>query len=75
MAGGIVAPVRRPLVEGHKTYHQITEDLCSPTERTPTRAWVIAFIAAVSLLAYGLFCICWTIWMGTGTWNLNRTIG
>ncbi|MBK9717981.1 MAG: hypothetical protein IPO85_10810 [Saprospiraceae bacterium] len=49
--------------------------MCSPTERTPTRAWVVAFIAAVSLLAYGLFCICWTIWMGTGTWNLNRTIG
>jgi hypothetical protein len=57
MAGGIVAPVRRPLVEGHKTYHQITEDLCSPTERTPTRAWVIAFIAAVSLLAYGLYFV------------------
>lgn len=55
MAGGYVAPVRRPLVEGNKTYHQITEDLCSPTERTPSRAWVIAFLISVTVLAYGLF--------------------
>ena len=75
MSGGFVAPVRRPLVEGHKTYHQITEDLCSPTERTPSKAWVIAFIIAASTLAFGLFCICWTIWMGIGSWNVNRTIG
>ena len=75
MSGGFVAPVRRPLVEGHKTYHQIPEDLCSPTERTPSKAWVIAFIIAASTLAFGLFCICWTIWMGIGSWNVNRTIG
>jgi molybdopterin-containing oxidoreductase family membrane subunit len=75
MSGGIVAPVRKPLIEGHKTYHQITEDLCSPTERTPSRAWIIAFIVASSTLAFGVFCILWTIWMGIGSWNLNRTIG
>jgi len=71
----VVSPVRRPLIEGNKTYHQITEDLCTPTERTPSRAWVIAFIIAVATMAYGFFCIGWTIWMGTGSWNLNRTIG
>lgn len=75
MSGGIVAPVRRPLVEGHKTYHQITEDLCAPTERTPSKAWILAFIVSVSVLAFGVFCILWTIWMGIGSWNLNRTIG
>ena len=62
----VVSPVRRPLIEGNKTYHQITEDLCSPTERTPSRAWVIAFIIAVATMAYGFFCIGWTIWMGIG---------
>ncbi|MCC6754418.1 MAG: polysulfide reductase NrfD [Saprospiraceae bacterium] len=75
MSGGIVAPVRRPLVEGQKTYHQITEDLCAPTERTPSTAWVLAFILAASTMAFGVFCVLWTIWMGIGTWNLNRTIG
>ncbi|NOT36103.1 MAG: polysulfide reductase NrfD [Saprospiraceae bacterium] len=75
MSAGVVAPVRRPLIEGHKTYHQITEDLCSPTEKAPTRAWVIAFIISASVLAFGLFCIVWTIWMGIGSWGANRTIG
>jgi molybdopterin-containing oxidoreductase family membrane subunit len=73
--GAIISPIREPLINGHKTYHQITEDLCAPTERAPSRAWVIAFIAAVSVLTVGLTCILITVWIGIGTWNLNRTIG
>lgn len=71
----VVSPIREPLITGSKSYHDITEDLVSPTEKTPGRAWVIAFITSVSVLAFGLFCIAWTIWHGIGTWNLNRTIG
>jgi molybdopterin-containing oxidoreductase family membrane subunit len=71
----VTSPIREPLIQGHKTYHQITEDLCAPTERAPSRAWVLAFIAAVSALTLGVVCILYTIWIGIGTWNLNRTIG
>src|SRR6187549_403268 len=74
-AGVVTSPIREPLVQGHKTYHQITEDLCSPTERAPSRAWTIAFIVAVSALTFGVTCILITIWVGIGTWRLNRTIG
>ncbi|MGK0364506.1 MAG: Ni/Fe-hydrogenase subunit HybB-like protein [Saprospiraceae bacterium] len=70
-----VSPIREPLIRGSKTYHQITEDLCSPTERTPSTAWVIAFILAVTGLGLYAICLVWTIWQGIGTWNLNRTIG
>lgn len=70
----VVSPIRNPLVTGNKTYHQITEDLISPTEKTPTKAWLIGFIVAVSVATYGVFCIIWTIWIGIGSWNLNRTI-
>ncbi len=70
----VVSPIRKPLVTGNKTYHQITEDLISPTEKTPTKAWLIGFIIAVSVATYGIFCIIWTIWVGIGSWNLNRTI-
>src|SRR6056300_1002903 len=69
------SPIREPLITGSKDYHQITEDICAPSERTPSLAWVIAFIVAVSFLSFGVFCILWTIWFGIGTWNLNRTIG
>lgn len=75
MGSGPTSPIREPLVQGHKTYHQITEDLCSPTERAPSRAWTLAFIVAVSALTFGVICILITIWVGIGTWRLNRTIG
>ncbi|HZV71775.1 MAG TPA: NrfD/PsrC family molybdoenzyme membrane anchor subunit [Saprospiraceae bacterium] len=75
MGSGISSPIREPLVQGHKTYHQITEDLCSPTERAPSRAWTLAFIVALSALTFGVICILITIWVGIGTWRLNRTIG
>ncbi len=70
-----VAPVREPLIEGHKSYHNITEDLCAPTEKAPSLAWIIAFVISVATMTYGLFCLAWTIWFGIGSWNLNRTIG
>ena len=71
----IVSPVREPLITGSKTYHQITEDICAPTEKMPNLTWVIAFVSSIVLLAWGMFCILWTIWFGIGSWNLNRTIG
>ncbi len=70
----VVSPLRKPLITGDKTYHQITEDLISPTEKTPTKEWVIGFVLSVAVLTYGVFCILWTIWVGIGSWNLNRTI-
>ncbi len=70
-----VSPIRPPLIEGHKSYHDITNDLVSPTERAPDKSWFIAFLLSVTVLGFGIFCILWTIWHGIGTWNLNRTIG
>lgn len=70
-----VSLIREPLITGNKTYHQITEDLISPTEKTPPMSWMIGFIVAVTFLAVFLFTVGWTIYHGIGTWNLNRTIG
>lgn len=70
----VVSPIRKPLITGNKTYHQITEDLISPTEKTPTKEWVIGFVLSVAVLTFGIFSIIWTIWVGIGSWNLNRTI-
>ena len=75
MAIAPVSQIREPLVTGSKTYHQITEDICAPTERAPSFAWIVGFIAAVSGLALYLFSVTWTIWVGIGSWNLNRTVG
>lgn len=71
----IISKVREPLIEGNKTYHDITEDICSPTEKLPNKYWLFALLLSVSLLTFGIVCIVITIWFGIGTWNLNRTIG
>ncbi len=75
MSHAVVSRIREPLITGNKTYHQITEDLCAPTEKAPGGAWVIAFMLALTCMTLGIFCILWTIWFGIGSWNLNRTIG
>ena len=71
----VVSPIRQPLVTGGKTYHQITEDICSPTERMPGTMWFIAFAASIALLGVFAFSVFWTVYYGIGSWNLNRTIG
>ena len=71
----VISRIREPLVIGNKNYHQITEDLIGPTEKTPNLMWMVAFIASVTLLSYGIFALIWTFYFGIGTWNANRTIG
>jgi Ni/Fe-hydrogenase subunit HybB-like protein len=69
------ATVREPLVDGHKTYHQVTEDICAPIEKAPSKLWYIGFYLSAALLGFGAFSVGWEVYWGTGVWNLNRTIG
>lgn len=69
-----VSRIREPLVLGNKTYNQITEDLVRSTEKAPPLSWILCFIPSVALLGLGVFAIFWTIFVGIGTWDLNRTI-
>ncbi|MFM2269310.1 MAG: hypothetical protein RL757_2751, partial [Bacteroidota bacterium] len=70
----VVSPIREPLVLGSKTYHDITEDICAPCEKAPSRQWTIGFMVAVAGLGVYFFSLLWTVWNGIGSWNLNRTI-
>jgi len=69
-----VAPVRHVLIEGNKTYHNISEDLCVPTEKAPSREWILAFSLSAAFLGLYIFAVTWTIWKGIGEWGANRTI-
>ncbi len=73
--GSVIAPVRDHLVEGSKSYHDITEDICRPTETMPKTMWLVALLLSVATLTILIVSIAYTIWVGIGTWNLNRTIG
>jgi Ni/Fe-hydrogenase subunit HybB-like protein len=74
MSHAVISPVRPPLITGSKTYHQITEDICSPTEKVPGKAWLMGLLLSFALMGVGSVAIFWFIWYGIGTWNVNRTI-
>ncbi|KQS90187.1 MULTISPECIES: NrfD/PsrC family molybdoenzyme membrane anchor subunit [Chryseobacterium] len=74
MSGHYEAPIREPLIIGHKTYHDITEDIARPIEERAGKLWWISLYAALVLFIYGFGCIAYTIGTGIGSWGLNRTI-
>lgn len=71
----VVSDIRPPLITGNKTYHQITEDICSPTEEMPNGRWALLFLVALGVFGFGAVAMFVTVWFGIGTWYLNRTVG
>jgi len=67
--------LREPLIEGNKTYKDVTEDICGPTDGAPVKEWWILFVISVALLMYGAFCVTWFVYFGIGTWGSNKTVG
>jgi len=64
-----------PLITGGKTPSQVTEDICAPLEKGPTRLWWIGLAAAATALVIGMVTVGYMIATGVGTWGLNRTVG
>jgi molybdopterin-containing oxidoreductase family membrane subunit len=69
------APIRKPLVLGDKTYHDVTADVAAPVEGRANKSWWIVFSIALVAFLWGLGCIIYTVSTGIGTWGLNRTVG
>ena len=69
------APIRKPLVTGDKTYHDVTIDVAAPVEGKANKSWWIVFSIALIAFLWGLGCITYTISTGIGTWGLNKTVG
>jgi len=69
------APIRKPLVTGDKSYHDVTLDVAAPVEGKANKSWWIAFTIALVAFIWGLGCITYTVSTGIGTWGLNKTVG
>ncbi len=67
--------VRGVLIEGNKSYHDITRDVTNPllSKHTPVWWWIAAFIAS-AMLVWGVWGFYNTITVGTGTWGLNNSV-
>ncbi|MBI5366199.1 MAG: polysulfide reductase NrfD [Planctomycetes bacterium] len=75
MSTSYLSDLRRPWVDGDKSLHQITEDVCAPLERGPGLLWWAGFLLSAAVLATGATLVTHQIWTGIGTWGLNRTVG
>jgi Ni/Fe-hydrogenase subunit HybB-like protein len=67
--------IRGPLVEGNKTFGQITSDVIAPMEGTLGLWWPVVFGLSVAAGIYGLYSIYITVYKGIGTWGVNNTVG
>ena len=68
------AAIREPLILGHKSYHDITSDVCGPIEGKAPKAWYIMFGIALLISLYGIGCVLYLLGTGIGTWGLNKTV-
>ena len=68
--------LRKPLIEGNKTAHIITDEISRPTETLPSKNWWKCFGITTTFLFLGLVIGGgYTVTTGIGVWGLNRTVG
>jgi Ni/Fe-hydrogenase subunit HybB-like protein len=66
---------QRPLIGGHKTAAQVTTDICAPLERRASGWWWLTFLLAFGVLVLGVVAVTYQLFVGIGTWGLNRSVG
>jgi Ni/Fe-hydrogenase subunit HybB-like protein len=75
MAEHVYSPLRTPLVHADKTLAEITDDVCKNLEGKPSMMWWLGFVASGLTALMGVLVIAYQIYVGIGTWGLNKTIG
>lgn len=67
--------IRGALIEGDKSFGQISQEILKPLESKPPVWWKIAMSLALLLSAMGLWAIYVTVTEGIGTWGVNNSVG
>ena len=75
MSSHYEAPIRKPLVTGNKSYHDVSNDIAAAIEGKANKQWWIVFSIALAAFLWGLGCMIYTISTGIGVWGLNKTVG
>ena len=66
---------RKPLILGNKTFKDISDDICAPTERMPSKGWFGMFFAANAVFLMYILTIAIVIATGIGLLGVNHPIG
>lgn len=65
---------RKPLVLGNKSLKDITDDICAPVERIPSKEWVALFLSAKVLFIFYILTIAVIISTGIGLLGVNHPV-
>ncbi len=69
-------PMRRvPLVVGHKSLQDVTNDICEPVETIPSKGWMGIFLAANTLFVFYILTIAIVVSTGMGLLGVNHPVG
>jgi Ni/Fe-hydrogenase subunit HybB-like protein len=66
--------IRGVLVEGNKSYGQITNEILASQETKTRPWWYVAMVISFIALGVGLWAIYTTVAVGIGTWGLNNSV-
>lgn len=67
--------IRGPLVQGKKSYREITADILRPMSGALPLWWKISITLAAMASALGVWSIYITVTEGIGTWGVNNSVG
>jgi len=65
---------RSPLVLGNKTLKDVSDDICAPVERFPSKGWVGLFLGAKTLLLFYIAILASVVGIGIGLLGVNSPV-
>lgn len=65
---------RSPLVLGNKSLKDVTDDICAPVERFPSKGWVGLFLGAKTLLLFYIAILASVVGIGIGLLGMNSPV-
>lgn len=71
MGGGLI---EEPLIEGNKSYKDVTDDVCRPLESFPTAKWYVAISISGLIMLTGFGLIAYLIITGVGQSGIQSPV-
>lgn len=65
---------RSPLVLGNKSLKDVTDDICAPVERFPSKGWMGLFLGAKTLLLFYIAILASVVGVGIGLLGVNSPV-
>lgn len=65
---------RSPLVLGNKSLKDVTDDICAPLERFPSKGWMAMFLGAKTLLLAYIAVLATVVGVGIGLLGVNNPV-